>query len=95
VLQPTRSWKSAETGAAYPVEWRVQVPSRQLDLTVRPLVDAQEMRSRLVRGLAYWEGAIVLSGTKGGRAIGGRGYLEMTGYGGPPMGQFLTFESFD
>jgi predicted secreted hydrolase len=92
VLQPTRSWKSADSGTTYPVEWRVQVPSRQIDLTVRPLVDGQEMRSRLVGGLAYWEGAIVLSGTTGGRAIGGRGYLEMTGYGGPPMGQFLTLE---
>ena len=92
MLQPMRSWKSADTGAVYPVEWRLQVPSRQLELTVRPLVDAQEMRSRLVGGLAYWEGAIVLSGTKDGRAIGGRGYLEMTGYAGPPMGQFLTFE---
>ena len=76
----------------YPVEWRLRVASRGLDLRVRPLVDAQEMRSRLVAGLAYWEGAIVVTGTKGGRPIGGRGYLEMTGYGGPPMGQFLAFE---
>ena len=92
VLEPGRAWRSPESGAVYPVEWRLRVASRGLDLRVRPLVDAQEMRSRLVAGLAYWEGAIVVTGTKGGRPIGGRGYLEMTGYGGRPMGQFLAFE---
>ena len=33
--------------------------------------------------VAYWEGAVDLSGTRSGQPITGEGYLEMTGYSGP------------
>jgi predicted secreted hydrolase len=32
--------------------------------------------------ITYWEGAIDASGMRDGRAIKGRGYLELTGYAG-------------
>ena len=35
------------------------------------------------------EGAVEVTGTRAGQPVAGRGYLEMTGYAGPPMGQFL------
>jgi len=66
------------TGTEYPARWRVRVPLAGLDLAVEPRLAAQENRSRLVPGLAYWEGAVDVRA--GGRRTG-RGYVELTGYG--------------
>ena len=32
-------------------------------------------------GTRYWEGAVGVAGTAGGRPIAGRGYVELVGYG--------------
>jgi predicted secreted hydrolase len=49
----------------------------------------QELRTERSTGVTYWEGSVVAEGSFGGRAIGGRGYLEMTGYTGAPMSEVL------
>ena len=36
----------------------------------------------------YWEGAVRLEGTSGGAAVGGNGYVELTGYAASIAGQF-------
>ena len=79
-LRPGRRWRSESTGADYPVEWEVEVPSFDLRLDVRPRIDGQEVFA--ARGLLppYWEGAVVVSGERRGRPVAGAGYLEMTGY---------------
>lgn len=87
-LDPGRTWRSPQTGAVYPVAWRVRVPASQLELRLTPLLDAQEMRMPR-SGVVYWEGAIVAEGRRGDQPITGRGYLEMTGYAGGAMGEML------
>jgi predicted secreted hydrolase len=87
-LDPGRRWRSPARGGEYPVEWRVIVPGEQLDLRVRAAVDAQEIVGE-ASGISYWEGAIEVAGTSAGRPVTGRGYLEMTGYSGRAMGEFL------
>ena len=74
-----RRWTSARTGARYPVAPVVEVrlPAGVRRLTVRPLMDDQELDSRRGGGPVYWEGAVEVDGGAGWR---GRGYLEMTGY---------------
>jgi len=88
-LTPGRTWRSPGSGATYPVEWRVEVPSLQLTLDVHAAFDAQEMRTEETTTVTYWEGAIEVKGTRAGRPISGRGYLEMTGYTGRPMSEVL------
>jgi predicted secreted hydrolase len=68
------TWKSKQTGSVYPVRWRVQVPSRGIDITVQPVLDDQELAFVPV---TYWEGAVDISGS--GKGVG---YLELTGYAG-------------
>ena len=83
-LTPLSNWKSAATGATYPAKWRIDLPREKMSLTVTPTVANQELRpSRTGANLAYWEGSVTASGTLKGRAIGGAGYLEMTGYASP------------
>jgi predicted secreted hydrolase len=70
-------WTSPATSARYPSKWRIRVAG--LDLRVSSAVPDQENRSRLPRGVYYWEGAVAVEGADG-RSIG-RGFVELTGYG--------------
>ncbi len=79
-MQPKRFWKSKTSGADYPIEWEIQIPGRQLSFRVSAPVDEQELT---LGPLTYWEGAIETNGSRDGKAIKGRGYLELTGYAGP------------
>ncbi|HKP92483.1 MAG TPA: lipocalin-like domain-containing protein, partial [Chthoniobacterales bacterium] len=42
-LTPGRHWRSAASGADYPVEWRVEIPEEKLSFSVRPILDEQEL----------------------------------------------------
>jgi predicted secreted hydrolase len=88
-LAPGAVWRSPASGAEYPTSWRVTVPSRGIDLSVRAALDDQELRTERSTGVAYWEGAVFVEGTNAGRPVKGRGYLEMTGYAGSSMGSLF------
>jgi predicted secreted hydrolase len=74
-FEPQRLWLSKRTGAAYPVAMRVRAGDERFAL--EPLIDDQELDSRLSVGTVYWEGAV--SVRREGKLVG-RGYLELTGY---------------
>ncbi len=78
-MTPRSSWKSEKTGAKYPIAWRVNIAPMDLHLEVRAALENQELA---LLPLAYWEGAITVEGTRAGKPIKGRGYLELTGYAG-------------
>jgi predicted secreted hydrolase len=68
-------WRNEE-GFRYPSSWRIRVPSLSLEVSVRPVLADQEIRSTPT----YWEGAVDVSGTRAGAAVAGRGYVELVGY---------------
>ena len=76
---PLKNWRSPRTGVTYPVQWRVQVGDRRY--RVEPLLLDAELDSRPTTGILYWEGPIRLIDEATGKEAG-RGYLELTGYGG-------------
>jgi len=78
VLDVLDHWRSPRSGAVYPSGWHLRVPSAGLDLTIRPVLDDQELDV----GFRYWEGAVDVRGTRDGAAVTGRGYVELTGYDG-------------
>lgn len=88
-LVPSGATAVGTSGATYPVGWNITVPSEGLTLTVTTPLPNQELRT-LGAGIAYWEGMVTVSGTARGRAISGRGYLEMTGYKGS-LGRVMNF----
>jgi predicted secreted hydrolase len=73
-LMPLRFWKSPRTGVDYPVSMQLN------DLRLEPLMDDQELDSRLSTGTIYWEGAV--RAYRGNDWVG-KGYLELTGYWKP------------
>jgi predicted secreted hydrolase len=74
-IDVTARWTSAD-GVRYPAGWRIRAPSLALDVAVRPLLADQELKSTP----RYFEGAVDVRGTRAGRALGGRGYVELVGY---------------
>jgi predicted secreted hydrolase len=83
-IAPTGRWKSPATGGDYPSGWRVRVPDEGLDLTVEPTLRDQELVVPSMGGIAYWEGSCTVRGRSRGAPMGGRAYVELTGYAGPP-----------
>jgi predicted secreted hydrolase len=82
-VTPTGSWTSPRSGTRYPAGFHLELPHAHLSLEVTPVVPDQE----LDLSFRYWEGAVDIAGTDTDtvtgtvRPIGGRGYLELTGYG--------------
>ena len=70
-------WQSPRSKARWPVRPVVdyRLNGRWQRIAVTPLMPDQELDSRMAGGPLYWEGAVTVPG--------GRGYLELTGYGAP------------
>jgi predicted secreted hydrolase len=84
-IEALDTWRSQETGAEYPISWRLEIPAEGLSFTVVAEVPDQENVSRLVPNLFYWEGSVRITGIDGVRL--GQGYVELTGYGSAvPLG---------
>lgn len=81
-LTPQGFWKSQKSGANYPLEWTLSVPSEQLVLKSKPALKDQELVTEKSTRVTYWEGASDFTGEKGGKRISGKGYIELTGYAG-------------
>jgi predicted secreted hydrolase len=77
------TFASPITKAVYPIAWRINIPVLALDMQISTPLPSQELASSNTAGLSYWEGAIAITGTRGGTPISGVGYLEMTGYAKP------------
>ena len=73
VLRRTRRplWRGT-----YPSRWQLTVPRFGIQVTVTPVIPNQE----LFTTVRYWEGAVDVQGSRDGRPIEGRGYVELTGY---------------
>jgi predicted secreted hydrolase len=79
-ITPLERWKSKKSGATYPVAWRVELPSFRVSLTLRSLMNEQELITHGSTNVTYWEGAVDVTGSFGGVGVRGEGYVEMTGY---------------
>jgi predicted secreted hydrolase len=83
-LTPLATWRSPHSGIEYPAGWRISLPNESIELTVEPLMAEQEHTG----AIAYWEGAVQISGEHAGHPVGGFGYVELTGYNDPQQGRF-------
>ena len=86
-VEVTDHWTSPRTGANYPAGWRVTVPGEDLEIELEPTVADQELDTRATTGVIYWEGSQHVRATRGGSALGGEAYVELTGYAGVLAGR--------
>jgi predicted secreted hydrolase len=80
----TDHWVSPATGAAWPAGWAVTLPREGLSIRLAPTVPHQELDTRATTGVVYWEGSQRVTATRDGNPLGGRAYVELTGYADAP-----------
>jgi len=77
IIPLKKMFKSRKTGAVYPTEWRIEIPSKEIMLKTRPLIGNQEV---LFGAINYLENPIEVFGKIGKREIRGNGFTELVGY---------------
>jgi len=73
-LEVDEHWLSPRSQVHYPSRWRLR--GQGLELLVTPALADQELAGTF----RYWEGAVDVRGSRDGRSVGGRGYVELVGY---------------
>ncbi len=73
-------WQSNITKAKYPLSWKIEIPSKNIELEVKSLIKKQEM---IFGTINYWEGPLTVKGIMNKKKVKGVGFLELVGY---PMG---------
>jgi predicted secreted hydrolase len=68
-------WTSATTGIKYPMDWNLEIPRQSIRLHILPVSTNSEFDGRVTSYTVYWEGAVKISGSHGGR-----GFAELSGY---------------
>ncbi|OMH25765.1 lipocalin family protein [Motiliproteus sp. MSK22-1] len=67
-----KSWKSPLSSISYPLEWVIEIPKENIEVSVKPLHQASEFDGRKTTYNLYWEGAVQVTGSHGGK-----GFLEV------------------
>jgi predicted secreted hydrolase len=80
IITPVETWVSPNTGTKYPSRWKLEIPGKKISLELTPLVHDQELVTGRSTAVTYWEGAVSAKGLSDGKAVTGRGYVELTGY---------------
>jgi len=76
-LVSTKNWKSKKTKIIYPVHWKLKIPSKKINLKIKPVFNEQEMHDGIIK---YWEGSCSVSGTVNKKRTKGRAYMELVGH---------------
>ena len=79
-LESGGTWTSPDTGAVYPIDWKLRVDSLELDLTLTAFNEEAEFALSSFIPVVYWEGSVVATGARRGTPVAGRGFVEMVGY---------------
>ncbi len=69
-----QTWKSSKTKNIYQLSWRLEIPEQKIDLTVKPLIENQEI---IFGNINYWEGPLSVEGIFNGQPVAG--FLELVG----------------
>jgi predicted secreted hydrolase len=77
ILPLGENWISPKSKAAYPLEWEIKIPAKEIDLKLAAKIKNQEM---LFGSINYWEGPLKVDGTFGGKKVNGVGFMELVGY---------------
>ncbi len=85
---PIGVWRSTRTFIEYPVAWMLEVPEAGLSLRIEATFPEQEVMT-VISDPAFWEGQVKASGSLGGRALTGRGWIERKGFRFHRVDQFL------
>jgi predicted secreted hydrolase len=79
-IEAVDQWQSPATGGIYPMGWLIEIPDRNIQLEVEPVMEDQELITLESTGVIYWEGMVTIAGRWEGESVRGLGYVELTRY---------------
>jgi predicted secreted hydrolase len=59
------------------------VPDESDGIEISPNLLDQEVITKDTNSISYWKGSVSVKVTVSGKAVSGKGYVEITGYAGP------------
>lgn len=71
-ITPGKKWVSNKSSIAYPIEWVIDIPSRNINLSVKSINENNEFDAMLTTYNIYWEGAVKVQGSHTGL-----GFMEL------------------
>jgi len=77
IIALDRRWTSPKSKAVYPLDWKIKIPEKNIELNLTAKIDNQEM---LFGSINYWEGPLAIDGNFGREKIAGVGFMELVGY---------------
>jgi len=77
IIPSKTSWTSTNTGATYPLSWKIIIPQKNISLEISALSKNQEMVFGVIN---YWEGPMSIEGTFNNKKVTGKGFTELVGY---------------
>lgn len=77
IIPLNKHWKSPKSKAVYPMEWKIEIPEKNIHLSLTAKIDNQEM---LFGAINYWEGALHVEGLFDNKKVNGVGFMELVGY---------------
>jgi len=77
IIPLEKQWIGPKTKAVYPLAWKIKIPAAHIELDLVAQNEDQEM---LFGSINYWEGPLVVSGTRMGQKVAGVGFAELVGY---------------
>lgn len=78
-FKPLNNWTSSRTFTPYPVNWQLQIPELNIDLSVEAAFPHQEFVT-IISKPAFWEGRVHASGVFNGEQVTGLGFIERSGF---------------
>lgn len=78
---PAAVWKSPKSGVSYPLGWTVSFPDKNLTLSIKAVVQNQEMPI-LGPGAGIWEGLCRVESSANAQGVA---YMELVGYSSPAV----------
>ncbi len=75
LIQSTGTWTSPASGAEYPMGWTLKVPSHNIDIALKPVIEDAEFDASSTTRNFYWEGEVQINGSHTGQ-----GFVELAGY---------------
>ena len=65
-VNPRKGWASKKTNIVYPTEWDIEIPSKNIKITIKSRNENNEFDAKLTTYNIYWEGAVSVQGTHTG-----------------------------
>ncbi len=73
---PLKFWESPESGAEYPIKWKILIKKWNVELIIDSLLKNSEI---IFGSLNYWEGPISVKAVINSKKVNGNGFMELAG----------------